>query len=78
MSERRPRYLRSYDGAGLNALSGQAVYLGPVFLAPIAKGVSLSGAWNMQVWGQAAFVPAGLDLLNFERQQALLRLEIDF
>jgi hypothetical protein len=72
------RYLRSYDGVGLNALSGQAVYVGPVFLAPIAKGIALSGAWNMQVWGQSSDVPAGLDLLNFERQQALLRLEIDF
>ena len=72
------RYLRSYDGAGLNALSGQAVYVGPVFLAPIAKGIALSGAWSMQVWGQSAGDLAGLDLLNFERQQALLRLEIDF
>lgn len=72
------RYLRAYTGIGLESLSGQAVYVGPSFYAPIAKGVTISGAWNLQAWGDASGVGGGFDLINFERQQAVLRVEFDF
>jgi hypothetical protein len=71
------RYLRTYDGLGLDALAGQAVYAGPTLFAPIRRGFSISAAWNLQAWGQGRG-PGALDLVNFERQQAKLRLEIDF
>jgi hypothetical protein len=71
------RYLRSFSGFTLDALEGQAVYLGPVFYAPIIPGVIISGAWDVQAWGQAAGVGGGFDLTNFERHQVKLRLSFD-
>jgi hypothetical protein len=72
------RYQRAYIGLGLDSLSGQAIYVGPNFYAPIAKGVTVSGAWNFQAWGRAGIGGGALDLVNFERHQALLRVEFDF
>jgi hypothetical protein len=71
------RYLRTYDGLALNGLAGQVVYLGPVFYAPLAAGVTISGAWDIQAWGQAVGLGGGLDLTNFERNQVKLRLSFD-
>ncbi len=71
------RYLRTYDGMTPDAFAGQAVYLGPVFYLPVAKGFSISGAWDIQTWGQGAGLSGGLDLINFERNQVKLRLSID-
>jgi len=71
------RYLRTSVGLAPNGLIGQAVYLGPVFYAPLSGGVTLSGAWNIQAWGQAGALGGGLDLTNFERNQVKLRLSFD-
>ena len=71
------RYLRAFNEIGPNALAGQAVYLGPVFYAPLAAGITLSGAWDIQAWGQAIAPLGGLDLTNFERNQVKLRLSFD-
>jgi hypothetical protein len=71
------RYLRNYDGLGLSGLAGQAVYLGPTFYATLGKGVSLSGAWEPQVWGQSPDTPSSLDLATFERHQFKVRLSVD-
>ena len=70
------RYLRSSSGLALSSLAGQALYLGPVFYATIVPGVSVSGAWDVQAWGQAAGAGGALDLLDFERNQVKLRLSI--
>jgi hypothetical protein len=72
------RYLRSYDGATLNALSGQAVYLGPTAFVVLPDNYWLSAALNFQIWGRAVGLPGALDLTNFERFQAKLRLGFDF
>ena len=71
------RYLRTFDGLGLNSLSGQAVFAGPTFYVRLAKGMALSGAWNMQVIGRARG-NGSLDLTHFERQQAKLRFNVNF
>ena len=71
------RYRRSFDGLAFGNLLGQAVYLGPTFYAPLGKGASLSGAWNIQAWGQTTGLDPGLDLTLFERQMFKLRLAID-
>ena len=70
------RYLRSSSGLALSSLAGQALYLGPVFYATIVPGVSVSGAWDVQAWGQAAGAGGALDHLDFERNQVKLRLSI--
>ena len=71
------RYLRAYDSLAFGNLVGQAVYLGPTFYLALGRGASLSGAWNMQAWGQATGLDPGLDLSLFERQMFKMRLAID-
>jgi len=72
------RYLRSYQGAALNALSGQALYLGPTLYAQFGQKGWLSAAWNFQAWGGATGTPGALDLVNFERHQVKLRVGYEF
>lgn len=71
------RYLRVYDGLGPDWLSGQAVFAGPTLYLQIAKGVAMSGAWNMQLTGRTSG-SGSLDLTHFERQQAKLRVNVNF
>ncbi len=71
------RYLRAYDGLGLDALSGQAIFAGPTLYLQISKRMALSAAWNTQISGRT---PSGgpLDLTHFERQQAKVRVNFNF
>lgn len=71
------RYLRAYDGLGLNAYSGEALFAGPTFYVQLAHGMALSGAWNMQVAGRTSNGGA-LDLDHFERHQVKLRFNSNF
>jgi hypothetical protein len=72
------RYLRSYEGAALNVFSGQAVYVGPTAFVALPNNYWLSAALNFQVWGRAAGSADSLDLTNFERYQAKLRVGFSF
>jgi hypothetical protein len=72
------RYLRSYDGAALETFSGQAIYAGPTLYTRLGKQGWMSAAFNIQAWGRAVGVPSALDLVNFERYQAMLRLGFEF
>ncbi|WP_245288278.1 hypothetical protein [Bradyrhizobium sp. Ec3.3] len=71
------RYLRAYDGLGLDVFSGQALFAGPTFYLQITRGMALSGAWNAQIAGRTAG-GGSLDLTHFERQQAKLRFNVNF
>jgi hypothetical protein len=70
------RYSQVYDGLGLDRFRGEALYIGPTFFMRIGKHAGLSGAWNFQVAGKAVDDPGRLDLINHERQQVLLRLNV--
>jgi hypothetical protein len=72
------RTLRHYEGLGLNSFAGQALYVGPTFYATFGPGYFLSAAWNVQVWGAVAGSSGALDLVNFERHQAKLRVGVVF
>jgi hypothetical protein len=72
------RTLRHYEGLGLNSFAGQALYIGPTFYATFGQGYFLSAAWNVQVWGAVAGSSGALDLVNFERHQAKLRVGVAF
>jgi hypothetical protein len=72
------RYLRDYNGAALNAFSGQAVYIGPTIYARLGGRAFMSAAWSFQMWGGVTAAPGALDLVNFERHQAKLRFGIEF
>jgi hypothetical protein len=67
------RYFRSYEGAGLETFTGQALYIGPTVHAKLGEKTWLSAAFSFQAWGGAVSVPGALDLTNFERYQAKLR-----
>jgi hypothetical protein len=72
------RNLRHYEGLGLDSFAGQALYIGPTLYATFGQGYFLSAAWNVQVWGAVSGSSAALDLVNFERQQAKLRIGVTF
>ncbi len=65
-------YDRAYDGIAPRGLRGEAFYLGPTFHYQINEKIDLSAAFLAQA-------PSGrLDLDDFPRQLAKLRLEVDF
>jgi hypothetical protein len=70
--------LRKYDGIGLDALLGQAFFAGPTAYFRLSKSLAISGAWGFQVAGRTTGVGGALDLTNFTRQQAQLRVEYNF
>lgn len=72
------RYLMAYDGGGLNRFVGDAIYVGPTFSYTLAKDVGISGTWQTQVAGSGGVGSRSLNLDQFERHQALLRLNLHF
>lgn len=72
------RYLRSYAGLGLDSLLGQAVFIGPTLYKELGHGTWISVAWGAQVTGREVGTPHPLDLANFDRHQARLRLGCHF
>lgn len=72
------RYARAYDGGALDRFLGDAVFAGPTFSYNISKEVGISGTWQMQVAGKAIGDNRSLNLDQFERHQALLRLNLHF
>jgi hypothetical protein len=71
------RYLRAFNGLGLDTFAGKAAFAGPTMYYQISKGFAVSAAWNFQVSGQVA-LGESLDLTRFERQQALVRFNYMF
>jgi hypothetical protein len=72
------RYLRKYDGLGLDSMLGQAFYVGPTTFVRLSKSFAISAAWSIQVAGHATDAPGALDLTRFTRHQALFRMEYNF
>jgi len=72
------RYLRQYDGIGLDSLAGQGLFAGPTLYIKFSESTWMTLAWSAQVAGHAAATPGSLDLVNFERRQARLLFGINF
>src|SRR3954454_4712693 len=72
------RYLRKYEGIGLEEFSGQALFIGPTAYLQLSARSRLTLAWSAQIWGHPAGSTAALDLANFERHQARLVFGINF
>ncbi len=72
------RYLRQYDGSGLDAFAGQGFFIGPTVYFKLSERAWITAAWSAQVTGQATTVVGSLDLVNFERRQARLLFGVDF
>jgi hypothetical protein len=72
------RYLRQYDGFGLDAFAGQGFFIGPTIYFKLSERAWIAAAWSAQVAGQATTVAGSLDLVNFERRQARLQFGVSF
>jgi hypothetical protein len=72
------RYLRKYEGTGLEELAGQALFVGPTAYFQLSKRSRLTASWSVQAWGRPAGSIASLDLVNFERHQARLVFGVNF
>lgn len=71
-------YYRHYDGIGLNAFTGDAVYLGPTLFVKFARKMFLSAAWSAQISGRDVEIPGSLNLSEFSRHRAKLKVAIEF
>jgi hypothetical protein len=72
------RYLRQYDGLGLDVLAGQGFFVGPTIYIKLSEKAWITAAWSAQVAGQATASMGTLDLVNFERRQARLLFGVNF
>lgn len=72
------RYLRKYEGIGLEEFSGQALFVGPTAYFQLSERSRLTASWSVQAWGRPAGSGASLDLVNFERHQARLVFGVNF
>ena len=72
------RYLRKYEGIGLQEFAGQALFVGPTAYVQFSKRSRLTLAWSLQAWGRPAGSTASLDLIDFERHQARLVFGVNF
>jgi hypothetical protein len=72
------RYLRSYDSLGSSSFSGEALFLGPNFFVRFNDHWRFTASWSAQVAGRAVEAPGALDLVNFTRHEAKIRLGYEF
>lgn len=72
------RYLRRYEGIGLDEFSGQALFIGPTAYFQLSPRSRLTAAWSVQAWGRPASSGATLDLFNFDRYRARLIFGVNF
>jgi hypothetical protein len=72
------RYLRKYEGFGLDAFAGHALFVGPTVFIRLSERSRLTAAWSFEVAGRSAGMAGSLDLVNFERHQARLTYGINF
>jgi len=72
------RYLRSYEGLGLDRFEGHALFLGPTVHAKLSERSWMTLGWSFQVAGRSVEDTGSLDLTNFERHQAILKFGVNF
>lgn len=72
------RYLRKYEGIGLDAFSGHALFVGPTAYIQLSERSRLTAAWSVQAWGRSVGTAGSLDLVDFERHQARLVFGVNF
>jgi hypothetical protein len=72
------RYLRQYDGFGLDNFAGQGFFIGPTIYFKLSEKSWIAAAFSAQVAGQATTAVGSLDLVNFEHRQARLLFGVNF
>jgi hypothetical protein len=71
-------YLRHYDGIWFNTFTGDAVYVGPTIYVQLTRKMFMTAAWNTQIAGHEVGEPGPLDLADFSRHRAKLKLAVEF
>lgn len=71
-------YSRAYDGLAFQTLTGEALFLGPTMQINITRKMLVAAALSTQVAGRAVDDSRTLDLTNFSRYRANLKLESEF
>ena len=71
-------YFHAYDSFGFGAFQGRAVYVGPTLHIQLTRKIMLAAAFSTQVAGHAVADDRHLDLTNFTRHKARLKLEYEF
>ncbi len=71
-------FANTFDGLAAQSWRGSALFMGPTFHYQFNDKVDLSGAWTSQIAGGAPGAANALNLTEFTRSRAKLRLEIDF
>jgi hypothetical protein len=72
------QYYRAFDGLGMQSFLGNALYIGPTLHIQFSNKVMLAAAFSTEISGHAAGEGRSLDLTNFQRNLANLKLEIEF
>jgi hypothetical protein len=72
------RYLRTYDGSGLETFAGQGFFVGPTIYMQLPQKAWIAVAWSAQVSGNTPASVGSLDLVNFERRQARVLFGVNF
>jgi hypothetical protein len=71
-------YYRHYDGTFLNTFTGDALFVGPTLYWKFARKMFMTAAWNAQVWGREIESGQRLNLEEFSRQRAKLKVAVEF
>jgi hypothetical protein len=71
-------YNRAYEGLAFKTFDGNALFVGPTLQVNLGPKMLLAAAFSGQVAGHAVDDPRALDLTNFEKYRANLKLEIEF
>jgi hypothetical protein len=71
-------YDRAYDGLLFQTFDGHALFAGPTLQVNITQKTLVAAAFMAQVAGHAADDPRALDLTNFERYRANMKVEFEF
>jgi hypothetical protein len=72
------QYYRAFDGLGMQSFLGNALYIGPTLHIQFSSKVMLAAAFSTQISGHAVGEERSLDITNFQRNLANLKLEIEF
>ncbi|HKA70519.1 MAG TPA: hypothetical protein VKE26_01870 [Xanthobacteraceae bacterium] len=71
-------YYRHYDSLGPNRFTGDALFLGPTLYYKFARKWFVTAAWNAQIWGREIETGNHLNLEEFSRQRAKLKVAVEF
>src|SRR4051794_6846692 len=71
-------YYRHYDGTFLNQFTGDALFVGPTLYWKFARKMFMTAAWNAQVWGREIETGQRLNLEEYSRSRAKLKVAVEF